>query len=156
MFSTVDSPHARFVRAALLTPAGSLPLAVPPRWEKIASELRTAPSQAGVDELAELLAAQAFRDDRARWAALAGRLDEAGATNVTRDVLHAPPPVPLVSAPPGAATELIPLGRGEEATADPARVPLTGVEVVLWRYRFDHVTKQLRAEPWFSARQLAE
>lgn len=57
MFSTIDSPGARVLRAFLVRGGEEIPVRVPGALRELASEVRTHPSQERLDELAESLAA---------------------------------------------------------------------------------------------------
>ena len=61
MFSTVDDESARFARCYLVTESGDLPLPIPPAANKLLAELRAAPTQHKLNELARRLAAQSWR-----------------------------------------------------------------------------------------------
>lgn len=56
MFSTVDSPGARFLRAYLVTPQGDIPVMIPDNLRDQENKLRTLATQQLVDEFAEALA----------------------------------------------------------------------------------------------------
>lgn len=56
MFSTVDSPGARFLRIRLVTDQGEIPIQVPERWRASEHELRTTGSKTVAAELAGALA----------------------------------------------------------------------------------------------------
>src|SRR5438105_11942664 len=56
MFSTVDDESARFLRCYLVTDDGELPLAIPPAADKMVAEIRAAPTQSALDDLAQRLA----------------------------------------------------------------------------------------------------
>lgn len=44
MFSTVDAPHARFLRISLITEDGETVIVTPPRWAKEVRKIRTMPT----------------------------------------------------------------------------------------------------------------
>src|SRR5437763_9271930 len=52
MFSTVDDESARFVRGYLLTDRGDLPLQIPSAADKTIAEIRAAPTQSALVNLA--------------------------------------------------------------------------------------------------------
>lgn len=55
MFSTVESPSSRVVKAYLGTPQGRIPVQIPGRFKKLEQRIRTQPSQQAGDALARLL-----------------------------------------------------------------------------------------------------
>lgn len=92
MFSTIDSPGARVVRAFLLREGEQLPVVMPDALREFEMEARTHPSQKRLDEIAKRLAAGAwvpyrllpasehFRQLRARYRA------ERGLTSAEPDI----------------------------------------------------------------------
>jgi hypothetical protein len=80
MFSTIDTEHARFVRAYGLTVGGELPLLIPQDLEKKVAELRAAPNQNGLEELAEKLAQRQWVDARLKQQWLQSQLQHEPAT----------------------------------------------------------------------------
>ncbi|MDQ3802393.1 MAG: hypothetical protein M3416_00835 [Acidobacteriota bacterium] len=58
MFSTVESPSSRIIRAYLITGGVKVPVQVPEQYRRLASQIRTKPSQPAVEELAAALAAR--------------------------------------------------------------------------------------------------
>src|SRR3954468_3284928 len=83
MFSTVDDESARFVRCWLVTDDGELPLAIPPAAAKQVAELRAAPTQTKLDELARRLARQSWRYREDRLAREAAAVRESGGIGIS-------------------------------------------------------------------------
>jgi hypothetical protein len=161
MFSTVDAESARFLRCWLITNEGKLPLPLPPAVEKPVAEMRAAPSQAGLMQLATRLAAQSWRwrDDRQQSqrqaitniegvavsaAALRSEPNETdvAALTIQRNLTavgleHVLEPVPLDQSASGA-------------------VLFSAVRVECWRYWFDPAAGQLRAEKIMEIKALRE
>jgi hypothetical protein len=90
MFSTVDSPSARFIRIELDTDRGTVRVGVPAVLQRDAARLREAPDEAGVRSFAARVANGNWAADRpvppeARYAMLVG---------AARDGRSIPPSVP--------------------------------------------------------------
>lgn len=132
MFSTVDSPAARFVRIYIATDAGRLPIAPPPRLAKIVSELQAAPSQERVNELARLLGDEAFIDEQVARRRLWTMAGASAADVVERSQLVA-------------ASDI------EKAQSSEAVIVPRNVAVELWQYSFDKPTRTVAATLRFSA-----
>jgi hypothetical protein len=56
MFSSTDSPEARFLRLSLVLPDRAMAVALPARFAELGRRARALPSQAGLQELAESVA----------------------------------------------------------------------------------------------------
>lgn len=149
MFSTVDSPAARFLRIRLAVGGREIRVLLPDRLRPTAHELRTTGSRALADRLArslsagtwvELRLASALRYyqlliERGRpaphheWTAAVGRL-----TSGPQGVLDL-----------GARDFLRMLEPNERPHGDDAVVVPESVCVELWRYSFDAAALRLRA-----------
>lgn len=122
MFSTVDSPSARFVRVYLTVAHQELAVAVPPHLGQVARELRTLPTRSRIEHFTvELI--------RSAWKVAYLRAPAAGA---------------------GSSEGLeIPIYAGMD-TAQPSPPGLSSVfpervRVEVWQYRFDRATSRLQA-----------
>lgn len=60
MFSTVDSPGARFLKIYLVSENGEVAVRVPPRLRRLERITRTAPTQENLDLLAQSLSAETW------------------------------------------------------------------------------------------------
>lgn len=146
MFSTVDSESARFLRAYLVTPDGDVPLPIPEALAKREGEVRAAPNQATLNEIAERLAGQRWRWRDRRQDRQAANIAAAKGQGITAALLDRPigkaaeaNPLPAV----GSQHVLEPVGKDD---ADPNTLPFTAVRVECWRYRFDKSSGELRVE----------
>lgn len=125
MFSTVDSPGARFLRLRLLTEMGTLPLQTPVLLQDDASRLRTLPTESAMLVYSRQLAAGTWYVEQPT---------AAGAPNST-------------AALPRRAAQIAMLKPGEQLPAGARVLPVRQVQVELWRYRFDATRPGLVAEP---------
>jgi hypothetical protein len=83
MFSTVDSPSARFIRIELTTDHGAVRVSVPSELQRDAARLREAPNEAGLHAFAASVANGSWVADRsvpaeARYAAFVGAARDGG------------------------------------------------------------------------------
>jgi hypothetical protein len=83
MFSTVDSPSARFIRIELETNRGAVRVSVPSGLQRDTARLREAPNQAGLQTFAAKVANGRWVADRpipaeARYAVLVGAARDGG------------------------------------------------------------------------------
>jgi hypothetical protein len=139
MFSTVDAPHARFVRIILETPDGEKRVPVPDTWREEAAVLRAVPTQARADQLAGALVDET-------WVAETWIPAEVGYAQRLR--------ASGIDAAPAVAEERIrdlsilglyrPLSEGETSTG--LSVAVEGIRVEVWRYHFNGKTLRLEAE----------
>ncbi len=154
MFSTVDDESARFVRCYLVTPEGQLPLVVPPAAQKLVAELRAAPTQAKLDELARRLAKASWRWKNERRQNEAAAIAAAGGSEITSAVYHAQKSFVRDS---GRLREcalsgehcLEPIPREEDARD---AIRFSGVLVQCLRYRYNAATRTLTAQGLLLAR----
>lgn len=157
MFSTVDSRGTRFLRVYLVTMDGELPVEIPSRLNKRASNLRAAPSQEKLTDLAERLA-------RYQW--IDGNLKQHRiATNVMRELeinsdiavdagsLHRVTAFPLVrtAAITGQESRVQAVGEGSKSTVSSDQIDVKSIRIELWKYDFDPVQTQLRSYKAFEA-----
>jgi len=142
MFSTVDDESARFLRCYLVTGQGDLPLSIPSAADKIVAELRAAPSQADLQNLADRLAKQAWRWRDQRLAREAAAVHARQGLLISAASLREPAErefVPLVAAE--RVIEPIPQDESE-ANA----IPFHAARVECWRYRYNAHTTTLDTE----------
>ena len=142
MFSTVDSPGARFLRIYLLTDQGEIPIQVPERWRASERELRTTGSETVASELARALA-------DGTWI----RLRLASATQHYQS-MNRPPSAAATDTTDQETGDVIDLGklnlvRMLKPRESPAKgdvvVSVDSVRVEVWKYQFDKSTTTLHA-----------
>jgi hypothetical protein len=149
MFSTVDDESARFLRCYLVTDDGDLPLRVPPAASKAVAELRAAPTQARLDDLARRLAGQAWHWQGERQMREAAAIRERGGVSISAAALHRSPPGASVlgessTAADRAAGNIEPIPRDEpQANA----IPFHSIRIECLRYRYGAADRTLRAVP---------
>ncbi len=129
MFSTVDSPSARFLRIILDTPSGSVRVSMPDDLRDEAMDLRTLPRRDVISEIAVDLASR-------QWTPVVRTTPEQAYLAISA-------PAALARAPPeySGVRALAP----EEPIAR-LLIPVHGVRVELWRYRFERQRGLLSAE----------
>jgi hypothetical protein len=146
MFSTVDDESARFVRCWLVTDNGDIPLPIPPAANKTVAELRAAPTQAGLENLARRLAQQnwRWRDQRqvSEIAAIRGRDGLA----ISSAVFHASGNRNEQNAFP--SDRLEPISRDEPPDGC---IRFAAVRIECLRYRYGAAEKTLDTEPLMTA-----
>lgn len=142
MFSTVDSPGARFLRIHLLTDRGEIPVAVPDGFHAAARELRTTGSEARAAELARSLAAGTWV--RLRIASPVQRYRHLLSTSRLAE-----------SSVGGADDGVIDLGKlnfvrmlkpNETVGTDDTALRVVAVRIEVWKYAFDPNNTSLHAE----------
>jgi hypothetical protein len=136
MFSTVDSPGARFLRIELETDSGPVRVAVPAQLLPDASRLREAPDKAALRDLASALAAGTWVPDRrvSAEASYATLLSAASSLDG--------------SIPP--STDALPEDKtyrmlNDSASPSAATLHVKEVRAELWRYHVDASTTSLVA-----------
>lgn len=146
MFSTVDSPSARFLRVYLRSDSGEVPVLVPDEVRRLSQQVRVMPSKQRLEELTEALR-------RGTWV----HLTMVSASQHYRNLLRAAGEAYQDSSddirlrrdgPARIAFEGMQLVRmlGEdEEPSDDAPFPVTGARVEVWRYVFDREALVLRA-----------
>ena len=144
MFSTVDSPSARFLRCYISLPEGEVPAPIPSGNDRAILRLRAMPSNHALREAAKDIA-------RRPWVPYEYEKREPGELNCK-------PPLPAVcyAAPPGCPQSSKPRYRAlldEEPPPPPSVIiPVSAVRLELWRYRFDIATKRMVSERLMLAR----
>jgi hypothetical protein len=154
MFSTVDDESARFVRCYLVTDDDEIPLPVPPAAEKFVAELRAAPTQARLDELARRLAGQSWRWRNERQGREAAAIAAADGSKITSAVFQADAKpadhADTSQKSAGASKHIL-----EPIPRDAARrdaVAFTGVRIQCLKYHYDARGRVLAAKELLSAR----
>jgi hypothetical protein len=165
MFSTVDSPDARFLRIYLVNGAEEIPVLVPDSLKTLARKTQTVPSPALLSELAERIArgtwepyrlthpVQSFQAVRSKNGAdaadsLAGLADSP--TQADYYGLQLPPESGKCS-PDGQLifTKLLRMReKREPAPPTGEAVEFQQVRAELWRYRFEVGASQLKADKY--------
>lgn len=143
MFSTIDSESSRFVRATLLTSEGPRPIVIPSEFEKKIAELRAAPNQAQLQDLADRLAARGWIDPLAAQQWLAEQLRQEATAPLTAKrlrELRTVRPVNTITSP--ANTKLVAAKKNETA-GEP--IPFTAVRVELYKFEMPAGTADLRS-----------
>lgn len=153
MFSTADSPGARYVRAFLISEGGEeLEVPLPTLAEATLERVRVIPQAAPLEEVAELIVTT-----RWVWAEYdpVPRLIGEEARAVPPAAVGAPDggdaePEPDAPAPggrrlsrPADQPRLRPLQGGEPTPPPEAMVPVDAARVELWKLRFDGETNRL-------------
>jgi hypothetical protein len=155
MFSTVDERTARYVRMYLVTPSGDLPVRVPKSWQKRLTEIQAAPSQAGLDGLAERLATLQWRDPRQQWEAIGLNLAALPPDSaVAGPQLHPANNLTCIPDPPfGMPLDVEPLPDGSalDGAAPDGALAVTAVRLELWRFDFDSKTRMLQGRKHLEA-----
>jgi hypothetical protein len=145
MFSTIDRPHARFLRVFLVVDGNELPVEVPDSLYFDAEKLRTMPSQARTSALARRLSEQDWADTHYPWQQRAQRVasyetDEFIGYQVFKGEQSVEPRSP--QRPPG-----IPLDIGHMIDPpDAARIRIDAVRLEVWRIRYDTPKRHLHRE----------
>jgi hypothetical protein len=161
MFSTVDSPDARFLRIYLINGSEETPVLVPDRLKTLAREAQTIPTRALLLELADRMAhgtwgpyrlthpVQSYRAAQlggdAGADAIAGLADPSGPAadyglKFPADGGKCSPDGQLVF------TKLLNMrGRGDPAPEPGEVVEFQRVRVELWKYEFEVATSRLKA-----------
>lgn len=138
MFSTVDSPSARFLRIALQTDSGTIRVGIPAGLQRDVSRLREAPDESGLRAFAEKLAAGTWVPDHAISAEASYALLLAAASS--RDGRVPPHPSDACKGDPVYRM----LGEPESPREPPLHVHAVCAEV--WRYRVESRTTRLVAD----------
>ena len=152
MFSTVDQVGARYLRVYLLTDHGELPVAVPRRWQKQATELCAAPHASGLERLAAELADVRWHDASQRWESIALGAATAGGESLRGESLHSRIKSPAQPSDPfGMPLDVVTVSASDQPSRNLALVPVRDVRVELWRYEFDADTRQLRGHKFLES-----
>jgi hypothetical protein len=146
MFSTVDTPSARFLRAYLVRGSEQIPILVPRGLQPMAVEIRTFPRPRPLKSLAERLAAGTWVPYRFT-PAMQRYLDASGDPDLSRlpdrDQTDVDDRRPVVSAT--GAPLLRMLSADEPQRVGPEAATFDGVRVELWQYTFDAPSARVRA-----------
>lgn len=148
MFSTVDAPAARFLRAYLLRDSEEIPVMIPRGLQPFAAEVRTLPHPRSLRLLAEKLAGGTWVPYRFTTA-VQRYLDGSGAPDLSelpdRDqtgVALGSDDRPIVF---GDVPLLRMLPREEALRLRTEAMAFAGIRVELWRYKFDAGSARLVA-----------
>jgi len=139
MFSTVDSPGARFLRVTLVLPGADVPVDVPGALGGLARLARTVPSESNLERLAEALLAVTWvrQDYHLTYLPLPEKPSASSSSSGPA----------LVRARLSSSTRLRSKDRREpEPEGDEAITPVA-VRVELWQYAYDSGRSSLRASP---------
>jgi hypothetical protein len=142
MFSTVDSEHARFVKAYLLTSQGEIPVAMPDNLRKRMAQLRAAPNLADAERLAHKLLEMKWVDQQHLWSQRADHLAQANSSHAMAiDLKTSEVPTSIWSYRPSGSVSPIAVRRdaGEQAIA------VEKVRLEVWRYHFEADAAKLSA-----------
>lgn len=128
MFSTVDTPNARFVRLYVTTTEGKrAPIAPPAGMSKLVSELRTTPTEARAGEFARSLVEQAYMPEDYAQCKLA--------REITNQALA------------GCEAKLVVATAADKQRYPEAIVAPAAVDVEVWRYTYDRRAQRVIATP---------
>lgn len=157
MFSTFDAENARFVRGWLLTEQGTRPIEIPSELDKRVAELRAAPNQAGLDELALRLTQRTWYDPVAARQHFAAALqNEPTSQPLDGERLRAlretrQPAESMVAVPTST-----PLVANKKTERREPTIPFRGVRVELWKFTMPPGTANLQAELLYNSLQQAD
>lgn len=157
MFSTFDAENARFVRAWLLTDQGARPIEIPSELEKRVAELRAAPNQEGLDELARRLTQRTWYDPVAAREQFALTLkNEPTNQPLDGERLRALRETRISS---GSGTNVPTSGAliaNKKSERREPTIPFRAVRVELWKFTMPAGTANLQAELLYNSMQQAE
>ena len=164
MFSTVDSPGARYLKAYLVFEHGEMQIDIPRRLKREARLVRTLPSVENLDTLAKRLASQTWvrwnyhehylasdptQDSASDLPLESAALDQSLDSGKT-DPLGASPDDPALSEEQlrsqGSYPKLRILGRSEPEPPPEQKIQPLGTRIELWKYHFENQSNQLLAE----------
>ena len=147
MFSTVDSPPARYLKVYLLTDEGEIPVELPDRLSKRAAELCTAPNEEKLDYLTEQAAGLSWKSDRRYWQKVATQFNvlRAGERPIDRRYVEPPQIMSVRFEPrrPGEKSAVVAAGRDMSLNAGDEFVSYHAVRIELWRLAFESDQKQV-------------
>lgn len=144
MFSTIDSPGARFVRIYLVTAEKEIAVTVPAKYRRDAIRTRTDPTPWRAARLAAILAAREWVPVQVTAAPRYYRELLAERGGMLPDAPRAEERVDL------AAHSLVRMVDDRETNRQP-RIAVRGVRVEVWRLRFDGTHRRLIAAPIVTA-----
>lgn len=146
MFSTVDTPKARFLRLYLVTDRGEIPVPVPAALARPILEVQTLPTERRLERLAHQLAA-------ATWAVPdLPRIDLDRAREAPESLMEERGPLAPGAGTPAVAPVPLLLYADEPVPEAFTRVDARAVRLELWRYRFEPETVRLEVERLLEAR----
>jgi hypothetical protein len=155
MFSTVDAPHARFLRAYVVTAEGRVPVEVPSRLARQASQLLTAPSQEQFDELATKFAEQTWVDESRRDERISQRLlarsDDAPPLTSLHLRTHRFAQGSSNDYVTSASRRIVAASSVDQRRQRGDVLAVQRVELELWRYTYHRANHVLTATPWLTA-----
>jgi len=147
MFTTVDSPSARFLRVYLISETGEVPVLIPRKLRKLSHKVRVMPSKERLMKLSEKLregtwvhltmvsATQHYQNQLRA----AGKEFQDSADNIQYQIQDSTPYIDFEQ------LQLVRmLGEDEPLTTD-KQLKVTGVRVEVWKYLFDREELVLRA-----------
>lgn len=156
MFSTFDAENARFVRAWLLTEHGTRPIEIPSELDKRVAELRAAPNQAGLDELAKRLTLRTWYDPVAAREQFTVALQNDSANQpLDGERLRALRQTRLPAGSIATVPHSTPLVANKKSERREPTIPFRGVRVELWRFTMPAGTANLQAELLYNSLQQA-
>jgi len=147
MFSTVDSPSARFLRVYLKSDAGEVPVLVPSEVRELSHKVRVMPSKRRLEELTETLrngtwvhlsvvsASQHYHD----LLRAAGDEYQDSADDIQVQIQAGPARIDFEE------MKLVRMLGKDEGPSDDEPLVVTGARVEVWRYFFDREALVLRA-----------
>lgn len=153
MFSTFDAENARFVRAWVTTPEGPRPIELPSELEKRVAELRAAPHQVGLDELAQRLAKRTWFDPvvaREQFAAKLQSTTDGQPLDGERWRALRESQTPQSYSPESSTAALIANKPNEQRSGT---ISCSEVRVELWKFTMPAGTANLQAELLYTALQ---
>lgn len=156
MFSTVDSPAARFLRVYLVTPQGDIPVMIPDNLRDKGEELRTLATQQLADEFTLALAKGTWV--KLRMASAVSyylfllKLDSRNRSqdSLTADLAtHSPDTEGAIAFEKFNFVRM--LKPQESLDANDTKIDVHGVRLELWKYSFDKKSQFLRAQKHLQA-----
>jgi hypothetical protein len=147
MFSTVDSPSARFLRVYLMSDSGEVPVLIPSEARELAQKVRVLPSKQRLEELTDTLrngtwvhltvvsASQHYHD----LLRAAGEEYQDSADDIQFQAQDGPARIDFEE------MKLVRMLGKDEGPSDDEPLVVTGARVEVWRYFFDRQALVLRA-----------
>jgi hypothetical protein len=147
MFSTVDSPSARFLRVYLMSDSGEVPVLIPSEVRELSQKIRVMPSKQRLEELTDALrngtwvhltvvsASQHYHD----LLRAAGEKYQDSADDIQFQTKDGPARIDFEE------MQLVRMLGKDEGPSDDEALVVTGARVEVWRYFFDREALVLRA-----------
>ena len=154
MFSSVDTRATRYLRIYLMTDGGSIPVELPSRLRYAGNELRTAPAQEKIDDLAVLLARFQWHDTETQWRRIASSTAQSprGQPADSNWLMRNDSRYPHDDwTQPGMKSTVEPLARHQNSQESHRTIDFNSVRVELWRYEFRADRGQLNAKKFLEA-----